>query len=201
MQVKVLQNRNLALEESYKKLSDLVEAQNHLLASGGPFIQRLAPTIPQETFVDTSPKTEPLGTPSVTPRTTIASGTPLLANLQQPLRSGLRSYELPRRVSAKEVLNLWDHGCDEFPPLKDWTPTQKLKQQSKISRWKKLVDIFKADYGGDMKSFEESFSDARGEILPVTTILSLYETQQTPAFLAKTKQDLEEGVPLSLIHI
>ena len=174
-----------------------MEAQNHLLASGGPFIQRLAPTTPQETFVDTSPKTEPLRTPSVTPRTTIANGTPLLANLQQSLRSGLRSYELPRRVSAKEVLNLWDHGCDEFPPLKDWTPTQKLKQQSKISRWKKLVDIFKADYGGDMKSFEDSFSDAKGEILPVTTILSLYETQQTPAFLGKTKPDLEEGVPSS----
>ena len=100
-------------------------------------------------------------------------------------------------MSAKEVLNLWDHGCDEFPPLKDWTPTQKLKQQSKISRWKKLVDIFKADYGGDMKSFEESFSDAKGDILPVTTILSLYETQQTPAFLGKTKPDLEEGVPSS----
>ena len=196
-QVKVLQNRNLALEESYKKLSDLVEAQNHLLASGGPFIQRLAPTTPQETFVDTSPKTEPQRTPSVTPRTPTASGAPLLANSQQPLRSGLRSYELPRRVSAKEVLNLWDHGCDEFPPLKDWTPTQKLKQQSKISRWKKLVDIFKADYGGDMKSFEESFSDAKGDILPVTTILSLYETQQTPAFLGKTKPDLEEGVPSS----
>ncbi|KAL9983778.1 hypothetical protein ACROYT_G006005 [Oculina patagonica] len=193
-QVKVLQNRNLALEESYKKLSDLVEAQNHLLASGGPFIQRLAPTTPQETSVDTTAKTEPSETPT-TPRTPIVSGKPLFVNSQQPLRSGLRTYELPRRVSAKEVLNLWEHGCDEFPPLKDWTPTQKLKQQSKISRWKKLVDIFKADYGGDMKSFEESFSDARGEILPVTTILSLYETQQTPAFLGKTKSDVEEGVP------
>lgn len=100
-------------------------------------------------------------------------------------------------MSAKEVLNLWEHGCDEFPPLKDWTPTQKLKQQSKISRWKKLVDIFKADYGSDMKSFEESFSVGRGEILPVTTILSLYETQQTPAFLSKTKSELEEGVASS----
>lgn len=171
-----------------------MEAQNHLLASGGPFIQRLAPTTPQETSVDTTAKTEPSETPT-TPRTPIVSGKPLFVNSQQPLRSGLRTYELPRRVSAKEVLNLWEHGCDEFPPLKDWTPTQKLKQQSKISRWKKLVDIFKADYGGDMKSFEESFSDARGEILPVTTILSLYETQQTPAFLGKTKSDVEEGVP------
>lgn len=185
------------MEESYKKLSDLVEAQNHLLASGGPFIQRLSPTTPQETSVDTTAKIEPLVTPSSMPRTPTTSGKPFFVNSQPPLRSGLHSYELPRRVSAKEVLNLWENGCDEFPPLKDWTPTQKLKQQSKISRWKKLVDIFKGDYGGDMKSFEESFSDARGEILPVTTILSLYETQQTPAFLGKTKPDFEEGVPAS----
>ena len=96
---------------------------------------------------------------------------------------GTYSYELPRRVSAKDVLHLWERGNEDFPPLKDWTPTQKLKQQSKISRWKKLVDIFKNDYKGDMKVFEESFSDTKGEILPITTILSLYETQQTPAFL------------------
>ena len=191
-QVKVLQNRNLALEESYKKLSDLVEAQNHLLASGGPFIQRLTPTIPQETSIDTTAKTDPPETPTTT-KVPFVSGRPLVVNLQPPVRSGLRSYELPRRVSAKEVLNLWEHGCEEFPPLKDWTPTQKLKQQSKISRWKKLVDIFKVDYGGEMKRFEESFSDARGEILPVTTILSLYETQQTPAFLGKINFDLEEA--------
>lgn len=199
-QVRVLQNRNLALEESYKKLSDLVEAQNHLLASGGPFIQRLAPSTPQETSSDTTATAEPPGTTPAasTPQVVFsAGGKPLLAGLQQPLRPVLQSYELPRRVSAMEVLNLWENGCDEFPPLKDWTPTQKLKQQSKISRWKKLVDIFKADYHSDMKSFEESFSDARGEILPVTTILSLYETQQTPAFLGKTKSELEEGLTSS----
>lgn len=196
LQVKVLQNRNLALEESYKKLSDLVEAQNHLLASGGPFIQRLAPTTPQETSSDTTDRPESAVTTYTTPppKVPFVSGKPSLASLQQPLKPGLQSYELPRRVSAKEVLNLWENGCDEFPPLKDWTPTQKLKQQSKISRWKKLVDIFKVDYHGDMKSFEENFSDARGEVLPVTTILSLYETQQTPAFLGKAKPGLEESL-------
>ena len=184
------------MEESYKKLSDLVEAQNHLLASGGPFIQRLAPTATQETSSDTTGRPESAVTTHTTPppKVPLVSGKPSLASLQQPLRSGLQSYELPRRVSAKEVLNLWENGCDEFPALKDWTPTQKLKQQSKISRWKKLVDIFKMDYHGDMKSFEESFSDARGEVLPVTTILSLYETQQTPAFLGKAKSELEESL-------
>lgn len=96
---------------------------------------------------------------------------------------GSYSYELPRRVSAKDVLHLWEHGNEDFPPLKDWTPTQKLKQQSKISRWKKLVDIFKNDYNSDIKLFKDSFSDSKGEILPITTILSLYETQQTPAYL------------------
>jgi len=198
-QVKVLQNRNLALEESYKKLSDLVEAQNHLLASGGPFIQRPVPTTPQDTSSDNTARLEPSGATPTTysPKVPSVSGKPLLSSVQQPLRSGLQSYELPRRVSAKEVLNLWENGCDEFPPLKDWTPTQKLKQQSKISRWKKLVEIFKADYKGDMKSFEESFSDARGEVLPVTTILSLYETQQTPAFLGKSKPEIEESLTSS----
>lgn len=166
-----------------------------MLASGSPFIQRLAPTTPQETSSDTTAKPEPVVTTPTTPtpKVQLVSGKPSLTSSQQPLRSGLQSYELPRRVSAKEVLNLWENGCDEFPPLKDWTPAQKLKQQSKISRWKKLVDIFKVDYHGDMNSFEESFSDARGEVLPVTTILSLYETQQTPAFLGKTKPELEES--------
>jgi hypothetical protein len=98
-------------------------------------------------------------------------------------QNGVTAFELPRRVSAREVLHLWEYGCDEFPPLKDWTPTQKLKQQSKISRWKKLVDIFQNEYGGDWSRFEKSFSDSKGDVLPVTTILSLFETQQTPAFL------------------
>lgn len=194
LQVKVLQNRNLALEESYKRLSHLIEAQNHLLASGGPFIQRVVPTTPGEASNDVSVKPEAVLTISstLTPTVSIVDSKPSLVSMQQPPRSGLRGYELPRRVSAKEVLSLWEDGCEDFPPIKDWTPTQKLKQQSKISRWKKLVDIFKVDYHGDMKSFEESFSDARGEVLPVTTILSLYETQQTPAFLGKARPELEE---------
>ena len=172
-QVKQLQNRNLALEESYKKLSHLVEAQNHLLVSGGPLAKRI--TFPEHVHQEAAPpgapeeamKEEPQISPSG--RVTLTFPT---------------AYELPRRVSAREVLNLWDHGSDSFPPLKDWTPTQKLKQQSKISRWKKLVDIYKSDYKGDMKEFQANFSDPKGELLPVTTILSLYETQQTPAFLS-----------------
>lgn len=41
-QVKVLQNKNQVLEESYKKLSDLIEAQNHLLTSGSPVVQHVS---------------------------------------------------------------------------------------------------------------------------------------------------------------
>lgn len=37
------------------------------------------------------------------------------------------------------------------------------------------MDIFKVDYGGDMKSFEESFFDVKGDILLVMMILLLYE--------------------------
>ena len=176
-----------------------MEAQNHLLASGGPIIQRLTPTTPQEVLDDTTNQKEPSGASPTTPTPKVPqiSGKLFLGLSQQASKPAVQSYELPRRVSAKEVLNLWENGCDEFPPIKDWTPTQKLKQQSKISRWKKLVDIFKADYHGDMKSFEESFSDARGEVLPVTTILSLYETQQTPAFLGRSRTELDETVSSS----
>ena len=189
--MKFLQNRNQALEESYKKLSDLVEAQNHLLASGGPFIQRVVTATTREDPKETTKADcdSALGEAAGT----LSSATALPPSLQSTPRLGLGSYELPRRVSAKEILSLWEHGSDDFPPLKDWTPTQKLKQQSKISRWKKLVDIFKNDYHGDMNEFEESFSDAKGEILPVTTILSLYETQQTPAFLGKSRAEAEDN--------
>ena len=55
-QVKVLQNKNQALEEFYKKLSDLVEAQNHLLTNASlvkhvPASQSL-PEMSQESVPD-----------------------------------------------------------------------------------------------------------------------------------------------------
>ena len=207
-EVRQLHNKNRALEESYKKLSDLVEAQNHLLASGGPMLQRLptpACTAPQTredcvSIADMQPADRKvIATASIPSYVTSQSVTQSseLARVQAtppvPKQNGVTAFELPRRVSAKEVLHLWEYGCDEFPPLKDWTPTQKLKQQSKISRWKKLVDIFQNEYGGDWNRFERSFSDSKGEVLPVTTILSLFETQQTPAFLSSTTSK-ENGV-------
>ncbi|EDO49229.1 predicted protein [Nematostella vectensis] len=194
-EVRDLQNRNRALEESYKKLTDLVEAQNHLLSSGAPLLQHIhAQSAIQSTREELVRTPEPqttdhkvIATSSIPSYVTSATVTQMAQPLNtSPLNSksiSKASYELPRRVSAKEVLSLWEHGCEEFPPLKDWTPTQKLKQQSKISRWKKLVDIFKNDYEGDLDAFAQNFSDPKGELLPVTTILSLYETKHTPAFL------------------
>ena len=176
-QVQQLQNRNQALEESHKRLSDLVEAQNHLLVSSGPLEKRSTYSNP--------------GTNSHEALDEIEKEEPQVSPVEKRSADFPAAYELPRRVSAKEVLSLWDYGNEDFPPLKDWTPTQKLKQQSKISRWKKLVDIFKHDYKGDLKKFESHFSDSRGELLPVTTILSLYETQQTPAFLSPTPEKRE----------
>lgn len=209
-QVRQLQNKNKALEESYKKLNDLVEAQNHLLTSGGSMLQRM-PTpacTAQETREDvvSTPETPPtdkkvIATASIPSYVTSNSdtitmtdytrlpSTPPLTNKQ----NGVTAFELPRRVSAREVLHLWEYGCDDFPPLKDWTPTQKLRQQSKISRWKKLVDIFQSGYSGDWSKFEKSFSDSKGDVLPVTTILSLFETQQTPAFLQTSQLNKENG--------
>lgn len=202
-EVRQLQNKNRALEESYKKLNDLVEAQNHLLTSGGSMLQRM-PTpacTAQQTREDcvSIPDTQPtdrkvIATASIPSYVTSNSDTITMTDYTRmqstsPLttkQNGVTAFELPRRVSAREVLHLWEYGCDDFPPLKDWTPTQKLRQQSKISRWKKLVDIFQNSYGGDWSKFEKSFSDSKGDVLPVTTILSLFETQQTPAFLSNT---------------
>lgn len=210
-EVRQLQNKNRALEESYKKLNDLVEAQNHLLTNGGTMMQRMpmpacTPQQTREDCVSIPAETQPtdrkvIATASIpsyvtshsdtitmTDYTRVQSSSPVSAK-----QNGVIPFELPRRVSAREVLHLWEYGCDDFPPLKDWTPTQKLRQQSKISRWKKLVDIFQNGYGGDWSKFEKSFSDSKGEVLPVTTILSLFETQQTPAFLLSNTPTKENG--------
>ena len=90
-------------------------------------------------------------------------------------------YILPRKingrkVSAKDVIQLWEHGIGDIPPIKSWTKTQKFKQQSKISRWKKIVDIFKYQCNGDMKKFEKIYTDDHGCLLPVAAITSKFET-------------------------
>ena len=83
-----------------------------------------------------------------------------------------------RKVSAKDVIRMWNDGYGDMPPIKSWTPAQKLKQQSKISRWKKIVDIMKLECDGDMKLFEEKFSNESGTLLPVAAIIAKYESMQ-----------------------
>ena len=92
-----------------------------------------------------------------------------------------KMYLLPRKingrkVSAKDVIQLWEHGIGDIPAIKHWTKTQKFKQQSKISRWKKIVDIFNYQCGNDMKKFEEIYTDGHGCLLPVAAITTKFET-------------------------
>ena len=90
-------------------------------------------------------------------------------------------YTLPRKingrkVSAKDVIQLWEFGMGDVPPIKSWTKAQKFKQQSKISRWKKIVDIFKYQCNSDMRKFEEIYTDSHGCLLPVAAITNKFET-------------------------
>ena len=90
------------------------------------------------------------------------------------------SYVLPgkvngKKITAKDVIRIWNKGIGHIPPIKDWPPGQKIRQQSKISRWKKIVDIFNEDFKGNFKDFRKRFSDSKGMLLPVSAILSIYE--------------------------
>ena len=106
--------------------------------------------------------------------------------MQQPSRtpadvSQERVYTLPRKingrkVSARDVIQLWEYGMGDVPPIKAWTKSQKFKQQSKISRWKKIVDIFKYQCNSDMRKFEEIYADGHGCLLPVAAITNRFET-------------------------
>lgn len=92
-------------------------------------------------------------------------------------------FILPRKingqkVSAKDVIRIWEEGFCNIPPVKIWTPNQKLKQQSKISRWKKIVDIFKTECSSDMKLFQMRYKNDCGAMLPIAAIISKYEQSQ-----------------------
>ena len=90
------------------------------------------------------------------------------------------SYVLPgkvkgKKITARDVIRIWNKGIGHIPPIKQWSPAQKMRQQSKISRWKKIVDIFHEDFKGNFKEFQKKFSDSKGMLLPVSTILSIAE--------------------------
>ena len=102
-------------------------------------------------------------------------------------------YTLPRRATARDIIRLWEEGSRVIPPVKNWSPAQKMKVQSKLARWKKIIDILKTDCNGDMNLFEEKYSNGNGDILPVTTILALHENQLSSQFLSKGFSNVKQN--------
>ena len=99
-------------------------------------------------------------------------------------RNDINIYTLPRKinghkVSAKDVIHIWNHGLKNIPAVKSWLPNQKVRQQSKISRWKKIVEIFEVDCGCNMQSFEQKYSNKSGDLLPIAAIIAKYEAEKT----------------------
>ena len=89
------------------------------------------------------------------------------------------TYILPskisgKKVTARDVIRIWNKGLGHIPPIKHWPSAQKLRQQSKISRWKKIVAIYREDFKGSFREFQKRLSDSRGKLLPVSAILSIY---------------------------
>ena len=105
-------------------------------------------------------------------------------------------YKLPEKVTALEVLHLWYSGIKDVPPIRQWSVLQKTPQKSKISRWKKIVDIFERKCKSDWQSFHELYKDSQGKLLPVSNILSLYnyEQAQTENGLHSNSDELDEDI-------
>lgn len=175
-QLTLLQNKYGTLHESHEKLAQLVEAQNHLLAchSAPPPTREALANFP----VDES---EFVKLPEATMPVSEATGFARVREAEETEKQ----LKLPRKVTAKDIIRLWEEGSRFLPPVKNWTPAQKMKVQSKLSRWKKIIDIFKTDCSGDMENFERRYSGDDGELLPVTTILALHENQLSSEFLSK----------------
>ena len=87
-------------------------------------------------------------------------------------------FPLPEKATALEVLHLWYSGTKDIPPIRQWTVTQKIPQKSKISRWKKIVDIFERKCDSDWQCFFDHYKDNQGKLLPISSILSLYNYEQ-----------------------
>ncbi|XP_046849894.1 LOW QUALITY PROTEIN: uncharacterized protein LOC124443482 [Xenia sp. Carnegie-2017] len=196
----LLQNKHDALQQSHDKLSQLVEAQNYLLTcysgSSSAYVHA------SSSLVD-SPSKKRFGSSNCE-----SSDTSLEILKQRPsfetpdlppvtsLCSEKRQYILPKRATACDILHLWEDGNSEIPPVKNWPPSQKNKVQSKLGRWKRIVDIFKIECDGNMDLFQEKYSNDNGDLLPVTTILALNENKLSSDFLSKgycnVKQDTIE---------
>lgn len=194
----LLQNRHDILQQSHDKLSQLVEAQNHLLAchtAPPPTREAQASFNSRENKFIRTPSTEPLSsTPSQEspPHTQPFSESPDLPTPNSTIADE-KFYTLPKRATARDIIRLWEEGSSALPAVKNWSPTQKMKVQSKLARWKKIIDIVKTDCGGKMSLFEEKYSNGHGDLLPVTTILALHENQLSSQFLSKGFSNVKQN--------
>ena len=199
-----LQNKHDILQQSHDKLSQLVEAQNHLLAcytAPPPTREALANFTSQENKFIKSPSFEPLRSSSPKQSNTSlhdpSHSRPFCETPDLPPDSSLDADEqfftLPRRATARDIIRLWEEGSRVLPPVKNWSPAQKMKVQSKLARWKKIIDILKTDCSGDMTLFEEKYSNGNGDLLPVTTILALHENQLSSQFLSKGFSNVKQN--------
>ena len=137
-------------------------------------------------------------------RSTLNAAVTQFPNTVLKTEPGTPLYTLPRKingqkVSAKDVIRIWEEGFGSIPPVKLWTPNQKLKQQSKISRWKKIVDIFKSECSGNMKMFEHRYSNECGILLPIAAIIAKYE--QCQPGLDSLKQPTMSNVNQSIFNV
>lgn len=175
-QLTSLQNKHGVLQESHDKLAQLVEAQNHLLAchTAPPPTREALSSFPanESEFIQSPEETTPV------------SESPGSTRVKQAQET-VEQYKLPRKVTAKDIIRLWEEGSRSVPPVKNWSPAQKMKVQSKLSRWKKIIDIFKGDCNGDIERFQQKYTGECGELLPVTTILALHENRLSSEFLSK----------------
>jgi len=90
-------------------------------------------------------------------------------------------YQLPRyKVTAKDVVQLWEEGCDRFPPVSTWPKIHRVGHETKLFRWKKIVDIFRKDCSGSWEKFEDRFCNNKGELLPISAILAKYDLENEP---------------------
>jgi cell division septation protein DedD len=198
-----LQNKHDILQQSHDKLSQLVEAQNHLLAcytAPPPTREALANFTSRENKFIKSPDIEPSPSHSPTHSSTPqdpSHSRPFSETPDLPPDSSMdveeEFFTLPRRATARDIIRLWEEGSRVLPPVKNWSPAQKMKVQSKLARWKKIIDILKTDCNGDMTLFEEKYSNGNGDLLPVTTILALHENQLSSHFLSKGFSNVKQN--------
>eukprot|EP00795_Rhopilema_esculentum_P012402 gene12402-3061_t len=148
-------------------------------------LQRFESTFTHRPYETTTCTMKSPGPPASTPVSTVYQNNhfPTQLDVKKPFVSHSDLYILPRKVnghkvSARDVIHIWHHGFKNVPPVGSWLPHQKVRQQSKISRWKKIVEIFEVDCNGNMQLFERKYSNKTGDLLPIAAIISKFEAEK-----------------------